>query len=195
MSSASASSARDVRMMAHPYSPQMLSNDTVVSPPKGFLTPSDGLISPPKFCGGDPYVVGGSMDEEDEWGTRRRRPGLRALAEARDMSTHSTRRSRADIRARRRSSIFKMNMQQVQVTDEHPIVPFPAICVYADTLRSSTPMPQDGLCDYMFFDSFYKSGANKIHKTATNTVSLDTFLKLSRELAYATTQMGIGFAQ
>ncbi|KAL1429714.1 hypothetical protein MTO96_015823 [Rhipicephalus appendiculatus] len=197
------------------------------------------------------------MDEVDEWGARRRRPGLRALAEAREMGTHSHRRSRADIRARRRSSISRIGLQQLPAADEHisdqrnelfsciflfccgilackyliieqyqinrrrqeattpaplkpqefqpdvvsptlnqhPVVPFPAICVYAETLRPSTPMPQDGLCDYMFFDSFYKSGANKIDKTAVNSASLDTFLKLSRESAYAITQMGIGFAQ
>ncbi|KAH7963180.1 hypothetical protein HPB52_019903 [Rhipicephalus sanguineus] len=79
--------------------------------------------------------------------------------------------------------------------DKHPVVPFPAICVYAETLGPSTPMPQDGLCDYMFFDSFYKSGVNKMDKTAVKSVSLDTFLKLSRESAYAITQMGVGFAQ
>ncbi|KAL1418264.1 hypothetical protein MTO96_026043, partial [Rhipicephalus appendiculatus] len=80
-------------------------------------------------------------------------------------------------------------------TNKPAIVPFPVICVYGDTLRPTTPMPYDGVCDYMFFDSFFKDGANKIGKTAVRSVSLDTFLEASGRPAYTTTQMGIGFSQ
>ncbi|KAL3226124.1 hypothetical protein MRX96_004560 [Rhipicephalus microplus] len=78
---------------------------------------------------------------------------------------------------------------------EPAIAPFPVICVYGDTLRPTTPMPYDGVCDFMFFDSFFRDGENKIGKTAVRSVSLDTFLEASGRPAYATTQMGIGFSQ
>ncbi|KAH6938211.1 hypothetical protein HPB50_007761 [Hyalomma asiaticum] len=79
--------------------------------------------------------------------------------------------------------------------NQPPIVPFPMICVYSDTLLPSTPLPKDGLCDYTFFDSFYKDGTNKIDKDAVTSVSLATYLDVSVKSTYAKTQMGIGFSQ
>ncbi|KAH6938210.1 hypothetical protein HPB50_007760 [Hyalomma asiaticum] len=84
---------------ATPFSPPQFSNDAMN------LSPVDLISPPPPAASGDPGIGGRSTDEMDEWSGWRRRPvGLRALAGAREMGTVSQRRSRPDIRARRRQS-------------------------------------------------------------------------------------------
>ncbi|KAK8757474.1 hypothetical protein V5799_004891 [Amblyomma americanum] len=78
---------------------------------------------------------------------------------------------------------------------EQPISLFPLICVYGDTLQPTTLMPPEGICDLLFYDSFFKGGQNKIGPRAVPTASLSIFFKLSQSGTYTSTQMGIGFSQ
>ncbi|KAH7953650.1 hypothetical protein HPB49_010879 [Dermacentor silvarum] len=68
----------------------------------------------------------------------------------------------------------------------------PMLCTMSDRITSSLQFPQDGLCDYIFFDSLYKGGRNLLTDPATYSSSLNTFLNDHR--AYQRTTLGVGFA-
>ncbi|XP_075559397.1 uncharacterized protein LOC142590884 [Dermacentor variabilis] len=57
---------------------------------------------------------------------------------------------------------------------------------------SANAFPDDGLCDYIFFDSLYKSGRNMVSRPATYSNSLSTFL--NEHPGYQTTSLGVGFS-
>ncbi|KAL3213420.1 hypothetical protein MRX96_051691 [Rhipicephalus microplus] len=75
----------------------------------------------------------------------------------------------------------------MQLSDKMPMV-----CIMGE--RASTPdaFPDDGLCDYIFFDSLYKSGRNMLSREATFSKSLSNFV--NNHPAYRGTHLGVGFS-
>ncbi|KAL3213421.1 hypothetical protein MRX96_051692 [Rhipicephalus microplus] len=68
----------------------------------------------------------------------------------------------------------------------------PMVCIMGE--RASTPdaFPDDGLCDYVFFDSLYKDGRNMLSRQATFSKSLSNFI--NNHPAYRGTHLGVGFS-
>ncbi|XP_075724469.1 uncharacterized protein LOC142767134 [Rhipicephalus microplus] len=68
----------------------------------------------------------------------------------------------------------------------------PMVCIMGE--RASTPdaFPDDGLCDYIFFDSLYKDGRNMLSRQATFSKSLSNFI--NNHPAYRGTHLGVGFS-
>ncbi|KAH8037936.1 hypothetical protein HPB51_019288 [Rhipicephalus microplus] len=81
----------------------------------------------------------------------------------------------------------KLVCQLVAFVDKMPMV-----CIMGE--RASTPdaFPDDGLCDYIFFDSLYKSGRNMLSREATFSKSLSNFI--NNHPAYRGTHLGVGFS-
>ncbi|XP_077547572.1 uncharacterized protein LOC144159751 [Haemaphysalis longicornis] len=75
------------------------------------------------------------------------------------------------------------------------MVPFPLICTYGSRLAESTPRPGDGICDYLYYDSFYKHGHNEFGEHADHTPSLKVFFGKVANGSYTATKLGIGFSQ
>ncbi|XP_049523130.1 uncharacterized protein LOC119454297 isoform X1 [Dermacentor silvarum] len=68
----------------------------------------------------------------------------------------------------------------------------PLVCVMGEKTSSANAFPDDGLCDYIFFDSLYKNGRNMVSRKATYSNSLNTFL--NEHPPYQTTSLGVGFS-
>ncbi|KAH7944342.1 hypothetical protein HPB52_018475 [Rhipicephalus sanguineus] len=68
----------------------------------------------------------------------------------------------------------------------------PMVCIMGEKASTPDAFPDDGLCDYIFFDSLYKDGRNMLSRQATFSKSLSNFIK--NRPAYQGTHLGVGFS-
>ncbi|KAH7950245.1 hypothetical protein HPB49_021555 [Dermacentor silvarum] len=69
---------------------------------------------------------------------------------------------------------------------------YPLLCTYGTKTNTSTLFPDDGLCDFIFYDSAYNHGRNSPTSPASFSESMKAVLAAS--LRYKTTEIGIAFA-
>ncbi|KAK8762699.1 hypothetical protein V5799_026037 [Amblyomma americanum] len=68
----------------------------------------------------------------------------------------------------------------------------PLVCTMGSRTNSKTMFPEDGLCEYIFFDSVYKDRRNLMSDSTGWAPDLSTFVEVN--LQYSTTAFGVGFA-
>ncbi|XP_077490078.1 uncharacterized protein LOC144100990 isoform X3 [Amblyomma americanum] len=68
----------------------------------------------------------------------------------------------------------------------------PLVCTMGSRTNSKTMFPEDGLCEYIFFDSVYKDRRNLMSDSTGWAPDLSTFVEVNRQ--YSTTAFGVGFA-
>ncbi|KAH7943385.1 hypothetical protein HPB52_007694 [Rhipicephalus sanguineus] len=68
----------------------------------------------------------------------------------------------------------------------------PMVCIMGEKASTPDAFPDDGLCDYIFFDSLYKDGRNMLSRQATFSKSLSNFI--NNHPAYQGTHLGVGFS-
>ncbi|KAH7959971.1 hypothetical protein HPB49_015744 [Dermacentor silvarum] len=85
-----------------------------------------------------------------------------------------------------------LDATKYEVLKVKPMDPQVLMCTYGAKTNASTVFPNDGMCDFIFFDSVYKNDRNFLADSDNFDVDLQHFLSVIPK--YSKTTFGVGFA-
>ncbi|XP_049522389.1 uncharacterized protein LOC125944961 [Dermacentor silvarum] len=107
-------------------------------------------------------------------------------------TTASTAEAIATITADDRTTDVEGGTVLVEQRKRKRLEPMPLMCVFGGNERSRSPLPEDGLCDLAYFDSFYRSGLLDTFARRRHSAAFERFVTAAAK--YRLTEVGVAVA-